>query len=58
MNKYQKQKENARQAAQAWQSDFNNCCYSWQDLAEFLTYFERLARRYGLIKEFTENGIL
>lgn len=58
MTQYQKQKGKVRQKAIDWQLDFNNHNYSWGELAEFQGYFERLAKRYGLIKEFKENGII
>lgn len=28
------------------------------EMAEFYEYFSKLAKRYGLIKEFKENGII
>ena len=58
MNNYQKQKEKARSRAVDWQLDFGNHNYSWDELADFGEYFERLAKRYGLVKEFRENGII
>ena len=57
MNKYQIGKENARQEAIDWQLDFCNHNYSYGELAYYGEYFTRLAKRYGLIKEFRENGI-
>ena len=57
MNKYQKAKERAREEAIQWQFDFDSRCYSWGELAYFQDYFEKLGRRYGLLKEFKENGI-
>ena len=58
MNKYQKQKGRARQEAIEWQLNFNNHNYSWSELSFFEEYFTRLAKRYGLIKEFRENCII
>ena len=58
MNKYQKQKAQAEQKAKDNQHNFNENIYTWQDLAEYSAYFEKLAKRYGLIKEFRENGII
>ena len=58
MSKYLEQKEKAIEQAIDWQLDFGDHNYSMQELAEFSTYFERLAKRYGLIKEFRENGII
>lgn len=37
---------------------FDNHNYSYGELAYFQDYFERLGRRYGLIKEFKENAII
>ena len=57
-NTYNKAKENARNKAIEWQRDFDNHNYSYEELAYYRDYFERLAKRYGLIKEFKENGII
>ena len=58
MNKYQIGKEKARQEAMDWQLDFCNHDYSWGELAFFENYFTKLAKRYGLVKEFKENCII
>jgi len=57
MSKYLEMKAKARQKAIDWQLDFNNHNYSWGDLAEWGEYFYKLGKRYGLLKEFKENGI-
>lgn len=57
MKTYKDQKEQARNKAIDWQLDFANHNYSWGELANWGEYFERLGRRYGLLKEFRENGI-
>ena len=54
---YETKKEMARQEAIDWQNDFCNHDYTYGKLAEFGYYFEKLGRRYGLLKEFRENGI-
>lgn len=54
---YEIKKEMVRQEAIDWQNDFCNHNYSHGELAEFGYYFEKLGRRYGLLKEFRENGI-
>lgn len=54
---YREQKEKARELAVQWQHDFANNNYSWLELANFTNYFTRLGKRYGLLKEFRENGI-
>ena len=58
MNKYQQAKERARQRAGDWQLAFSDNVYYWSDLADFSAYFEKLGKRYGLIKEFKGNGII
>ena len=58
MTKYQKAKERARDKAVEWQTDFSNHSYSYGELAYYGDYFEKLAKRYGLVKEFRENGII
>lgn len=54
---YQQLKEEARQQAIEWQEDFPNRNYGWADLATWGQHFESLGKRYGLLKEFRENGI-
>ncbi len=54
---YEMKKENARQEAIDWQNDFCNHNYSYGELAEFGEHFEKLGKRYGLLKEFRENGV-
>lgn len=58
MNTYQKRKNAARQKVIEWQVDFGNYNYSYGELAEWSNYFEKLGKRYGLTKEFKENGII
>ena len=58
MNRYQEEKEKTRNEAIDWQADFVNHNYSYGELAYSLDYFEKKARRYGLVKEFRENGII
>lgn len=58
MNTYQRAKERARNKAVEWQNDFCNHNYSCGELAYYEEYFERLAKRYGLVEEFRENGII
>ena len=58
MTIYEQQKEKARQKAVEWQLDFNNHIYSFNELVQFQTKFTKLGKRYGLLKEFRENGII
>lgn len=54
---YEEKKENLRQLAIDFQlSDIINLSYG--ELAEIYTFFKKNAKRYGLIQEFKENGII
>ena len=57
MNKYQLNKAKAQDKAIQWQLEFSEHNYSYGELYEFGVYFEKLGKRYGLLKEFRENGI-
>lgn len=58
MGTYQKRKAAAREEAIRWQADFPEQDISWGELASAGDYFTKLARRYGLVREFRENGII
>lgn len=58
MNEYQKRKEGARNKAIRFQLSLDEYNLSWSELVEWQDYFYKLARRYGLIKEFRENAII
>ena len=53
-----KTKEDARQEAIDWQIWVSEQNLSYGELAEYQDYFTKLARRFGLTKEFRENGII
>ena len=54
-NYYNRLKEAARKAAIEWQLVDEPISYS--ELAEVCQRFYTLGKRYGLLKEFRENGI-
>lgn len=56
-NKYQTWKEKARDIAINWQSENSDYPYSYGGLMILQEYFYKLGKRYGLLKEFRENGI-
>ena len=58
MNTYQREKERVRDKAIEWQTDFGNHNYSYEELAAWNGYFEKLGKRYGLLAEFRENGVI
>lgn len=57
MSKYEQKKNEIREQAIDWQTDFCNHNYSYGELHYFQCYFEKMGRRYGLLKEFRENAI-
>lgn len=60
MNKitYQEQKGSAIDTAIEWQKKVAESDYSYEEYADAYDYFSKLAKRYGLIREFRENGII
>lgn len=56
-NDYNRLKEAARQAAIEWQLTSSDEPMSWSEVAEVCQRFYKLGKRYGLLKEFRENGI-
>lgn len=58
--KYLQGKDAARQEAINFQACFAEYSgiFSYSELADRLARFEKLAYRYGLVKEFKENGII
>jgi hypothetical protein len=58
MNYYAKRKEAVRQEAIDWQLEQSEKSSSYMEIAEQSNRFENLGRRYGLLTEFRENGIL
>lgn len=55
---YKTRKEEARQEAINWQLSFGENNYSYYDLMLWGDYVTKKAKKYGLVKEFKENGIL
>lgn len=55
---YQKRKSELIEEAIEWQLSFNDKTYYWSELADYYEYFNRMGKRYGLLKEFKTNGIL
>lgn len=58
MTKYQQAKNKIRDLSADWQSDFGNNNYSWLELFQWQEFFNTKAKRYGLVREFRENGII
>lgn len=58
MNNYQRGKNAAREQAIQWQADFSDRSIPWAAIAAEQRQLEQLARRYGLLREFRENGVI
>lgn len=54
---YATNKAVARQEAIDWQNDLFLDNRSYEEIQKASEHFEKLGRRYGLLKEFRENGI-
>lgn len=54
---YAEKKGNARDLAIEWSNNYAGLNWSYGELAEVYTFFEKVGKRYGLLKEFKENGI-
>ena len=58
MKKYYTNKERARNLAITWQHNFENQNRSWQYCISWSERFTRIGKKYGLLREFRENGII
>lgn len=58
MKNYETKKEQARQQAIDWQIEFSEKDHFCSELAETSEKFAKLGKRYGLLKEFKENGVI
>ena len=55
---YNQKRESIRALAIDWQIQAARKQYSYGELVEHQNKFERLGRKYGLLYEFRENGIV
>ena len=53
-----KTKDEARAFAIEFQDQMSNARISWGEVAFYQNHLNKLARRFGLVKEFRENGII
>ena len=59
MSKYEKNKEKLRQKAIEYQSSFaEGKTYFYSEVATMQDYFYKNGKKYGLLREFRENGII
>lgn len=58
MTTYKNRKAAARDAAIMVQQEAAEQSQSWEEVAETADRLERLARRFGLLREFRENGLI
>ena len=55
---YHAYKEELTEIARKWQEDFSRFNYDYRQLAGWGAFFEEYGKKYGLLREFRENGIL
>ena len=55
---YQEKQEDLRQKAIEYQDTFNYVSWSYSEIAEINNFFYKNGKRYGLLREFKENGII
>lgn len=55
---YQEKKADVREKAINFQQVFSECNFSYSEIIEYQDYFLKQGKRYGLLKEFRENGII
>lgn len=53
-----KTKEEARQMAIDWQGWQSKQSLSYSEVSQWQSYFETLAKKFNLVEEFKENGII
>ena len=58
MDYYQKKKQELREEAKEHQIQASEQNLSWWDIYDYLEHLETQAKKYGLIKEFRENGVI
>ena len=59
MSNYEENKNKIRQQAIDWLESFSEGKnYCWSEIAETSDYFEKMGRRYGLLQEFRDNGVV
>ena len=55
---YREKKDNAIELAKDYQYNFSSLSWSYGELVEINTFFETIGKRYGLLQEYRENGII
>ena len=55
---YAERKAKARDEAIEWQNEFSEKDHYMSEYVFWGNYFEKLGKRYGLLREFRENGII
>ena len=58
MKTYQEKKSEAISEAIEWQYAFCDRDISWEELSEETEHFVKLAKRYGLIRMFKQEGVI
>ena len=54
---YEKAKTALREFAMNWQYDFERFTWFYSEICEYESFFRKYGKKYGLLREFQENGI-
>ncbi len=57
-NNYQEKKASLEELAKNWQNNFSSLSWAYSELEEITNYFYKNGKKYGLLKEFKNNGII
>lgn len=55
---YKEKKEDLRLKALCYQDTFNYVDWSYKEITEISNFFYKNGKKYGLLREFKENGII
>ena len=55
---YKKKKALLKYLAIEWQGDFQHETFDWWDIVQCQEFFTKHGKKYGLLNEFRENGII
>ena len=58
VSRYNDRRETLQEFAKYWQDKFSDMAYDWGSLADWSAFFEEYGKKYGLLREFRENGII
>jgi len=58
LSRYEDRRETLSDFAKAWQNKSGEMLYDWSSLADWGAFFSEYGKKYGLLREFRNNGII